>query len=209
MLLVFIMLFFIIVSILIFLIDVKFYIAIKNNKSKIQIGLSLFDVPFFKYNVSKRNKKRKRKLNNKKIIKKKSIFYTIRRLSKKQWIYLEKINADIKICSGDAVATSIAVATVCSAIAFLLKGANVKINPKNFRYKATPLYIEKKIFDIDLDCIISVSLVHIISITISKWRCDRHGGKTSNRKSYDYGYEQHKRNDRRKYNYWKSNKSDG
>lgn len=188
MLLVFILLvvLFLLGFLLFFLAKVKFYIVIRDNKSAINIGLSIFGVPFLKYNVRKRKDKdgkKKRRISND------EIFYVIRRLSKKQRIYLERINAGIKICSGDAVATSISVAVISNAITFILKSANVKINRKKFRYIITPIYQDKKIFDIYLDCIINISLVHIISIIISKWRRDRHGRKTSNRKSYDYGYE--------------------
>ena len=47
-----------------------------------------------------------------------------------------------------------------------------------------PLYVNQKILNIKLDCIITTNLVHIISIlykNLKKWRCDVNGNETSNR----------------------------
>ena len=85
-----------------------------------------------------------------------------------------------------------------------------KINLKNFKYMINPLYVNQKILNIKLDCIITTNLVHIISIlykNLKKWRCDVDGNETSNRWSYGNCDEQYKRNDRCKYNNRRSNTS--
>ena len=122
----------------------------------------------------------------------------------------KKLDLKIDISTTDCILTSYTVFILSNIIAFFIKFTNVKINLKNFKYMINPLYVNQKILNIKLDCIITTNLVHIISIlykNLKKWRCDVDGNETSNRWSYGNCDEQYKRNDRCKYNNRRSNTS--
>jgi len=163
-------------------------------------------------------KKRKKYIKNKRIRKKfknlsknktkfiKEIYFVLKYVK----LNLKKLDFKIDISTTDCILTSYTVFILSNIIAFFIKFTNVKINLKNFKYMINPLYVNQKILNIKLDCIITTNLVHIISIlykNLKKWRCDVNGNETSNRWSYGNCDEQYKRNDRCKYNNRKSNTS--
>lgn len=163
-------------------------------------------------------KKRKKYIKNKIIRKKfknlsknkikfiKEIYFVLKDVK----LNLKKLDFKIDISTTDCILTSYTVFILSNIIAFFIKFTNVKINLKNFKYMINPLYVNKKILNIKLDCIITTNLVHIISIlykNLKKWRCDVDGNETSNRWSYGNCDEQYKRNDRCKYNNRRSNTS--
>ncbi len=163
-------------------------------------------------------KKRKKYIKNKRIRKKfknlsknktkfiKEIYFVLKDVK----LNLKKLDFKIDISTTDCILTSYTVFILSNIIAFFIKFTNVKINLKNFKYMINPLYVNQKILNIKLDCIITTNLVHIISIlykNLKKWRCDVDGNETSNRWSYGNCDEQYKRNDRCKYNNRRSNTS--
>ncbi len=163
-------------------------------------------------------KKRKKYIKNKRIRKKfknlsknktkfiKKIYFVLKDVK----LNLKKLDFKIDISTTDCILTSYTVFILSNIIAFFIKFTNVKINLKNFKYMINPLYVNQKILNIKLDCIITTNLVHIISIlykNLKKWRCDVNGNETSNRWSYGNCDEQYKRNDRCKYNNRRSNTS--
>lgn len=163
-------------------------------------------------------KKRKKYIKNKRIRKKfknlsknktkfiKKIYFVLKDVK----LNLKKLDFKIDISTTDCILTSYTVFILSNIIAFFIKFTNVKINLKNFKYMINPLYVNQKILNIKLDCIITTNLVHIISIlykNLKKWRCDVDGNETSNRWSYGNCDEQYKRNDRCKYNNRRSNTS--
>lgn len=163
-------------------------------------------------------KKRKKYIKNKRIRKKfknlsknktkfiKEIYFVLKYVK----LNLKKLDFKIDISTTDCILTSYTVFILSNIIAFFIKFTNVKINLKNFKYMINPLYVNQKILNIKLDCIITTNLVHIISIlykNLKKWRCDVNGNETSNRWSYGNCDEQYKRNDRCKYNNRRSNTS--
>jgi len=163
-------------------------------------------------------KKRKKYIKNKRIRKKfknlsknktkfiKEIYFVLKDVK----LNLKKLDFKIDISTTDCILTSYTVFILSNIIAFFIKFTNVKINLKNFKYMINPLYVNQKILNIKLDCIITTNLVHIISIlykNLKKWRCDVNGNETSNRWSYGNCDEQYKRNDRCKYNNRRSNTS--
>lgn len=163
-------------------------------------------------------KKRKKYIKNKRIQKKfKNLSKNKTKLIKEIYLILKDIKLNLKkldlkidISTTDCILTSYTVFILSNIIAFFIKFTNVKINLKNFKYMINPLYVNQKILNIKLDCIITTNLVHIISIlykNLKKWRCDVNGNETSNRWSYGNCDEQYKRNDRCKYNNWRSNTS--
>ena len=163
-------------------------------------------------------KKRKKYIKNKRIQKQfknlsknktkfiKEIYFVLKDVK----LNLKKLDFKIDISTTDCILTSYTVFILSNIIAFFIKFTNVKINLKNFKYMINPLYVNQKILNIKLDCIITTNLVHIISIlykNLKKWRCDVDGNETSNRWSYGNCDEQYKRNDRCKYNNRRSNTS--
>ena len=163
-------------------------------------------------------KKRKKYIKNKRIRKKfknlsknktkfiKKIYFVLKDVK----LNLKKLDFKIDISTTDCILTSYTVFILSNIIAFFIKFTNVKINLKNFKYMINPLYVNQKILNIKLDCIITTNLVHIIIIlykNLKKWRCDVNGNETSNRWSYGNCDEQYKRNDRCKYNNRRSNTS--
>ena len=183
----------------------KFYLKIYVLKSVLIAKIDL-------------TKKRKKYIKNKRIRKKfknlsknktkfiKEIYFVLKNVK----LNLKKLDFKIDISTTDCILTSYTVFILSNIIAFFIKFTNVKINLKNFKYMINPLYVNQKILNIKLDCIITTNLVHIISIlykNLKKWRCDVDGNETSNRWSYGNCDEQYKRNDRCKYNNRRSNTS--
>ena len=58
-----------------------------------------------------------------------------------------------------------------------------------YYYKLNPLYINRNIYKINLNCIIDAKLVHIIYAIYLIRKGDDINERTSNRKSYEYSYE--------------------
>jgi hypothetical protein len=59
------------------------------------------------------------------------------------------------------------------------------------KYTITPVYADKNIIKINLNCIIKIKMIHIICvlyILMKKRRVEKHE-RTSNRRTYDYSYE--------------------
>ena len=82
------------------------------------------------------------------------------------------------------------IAFVSIIISNILKIKVKKIN-KNYYYIISPIYTGENIFKLNLNCIISLKIVHIINIIymiFKKGRSDRYV-RTSNRRSYDYCHE--------------------
>lgn len=69
-----------------------------------------------------------------------------------------------------------------------------KINKieKNYKYQITPIFQNKNLYKINLNCIIQLKMVHIINVIYifsKKGRSDKNERTASNRKSYGYSYE--------------------
>ena len=65
---------------------------------------------------------------------------------------------------------------------------------QNYIYNIKPIYNNKNLYKINLNCIIEIKMVHIINIIymlLKKGRKKNECSTTSNRKPYAYSYEQH------------------
>ncbi len=206
----------VIIIVLIATTELRLCISIKdmNFKSYLKIYI-LKSILIAKIDLTK---KRKKYIKNKRIQKqfknlsknKTKFIKEIYLILKDIKLNLKKLDLKIDISTTDCILTSYVVFILSNIIAFFIKFTNVKINLKNFKYMINPLYVNQKILNIKLDCIITTNLVHIISIlykNLKKWRCDVNGNETSNRWSNGNCNEQYKRNDRRKYNNRRSNTS--
>lgn len=182
---------FFIIIIIIASIKIKIFIQIKENKLELFIKFYIFG----KILIGKINLNKMRTKNNKRIqeeikkidINKKELVKRIYKTIKQTNINLEYLEFYIDICTTDVILTSYSVAVLSNIITFLLKILSLNINYKKCSYKINPIYSDKKILNIKLNCIISTNLVHIISIiyrNMKEWRCDKNGRRASNRRAY-------------------------
>ena len=109
---------------------------------------------------------------------------------------IKKIKLLIDIGTEDAIVTSYAVVVISSLLGILLR--KPLENCINNNFTINPLYINKNILNLELNCIFETKLIHIIHIIyiLNKKRRDDKNGRTSNRRTYGYSYEQHPRYDR-------------
>lgn len=206
----------VIIIVLITTTELRLFISIKDMSFKSYLKIYVLkSILIAKIDLTK---KRKKYIKNKRIQKqfknlsknKTKFIKEIYLILKDIKLNLKKLDLKIDISTTDCILTSYVVFILSNIIAFFIKFTNVKINSKNFKYVINPLYVNQKILNIKLDCIITTNLVHIISIlykNLKKWRCDVNGNETSNRWSYGNCNEQYKRNDRCKYNNRRSNTS--
>lgn len=167
MLLVFFMI--IIITIIIATTEIKLYVKIKNNKSKAILKIYILK----KILISKIDLSNKRKeYNNNKLRKrinkitknKYQILINTCKIIKQSKLKIEMFRLKINISTSDVILTSYAVMIISNLITFALKLSDSKIDYKNCKYEVNPIYIEKKVLNIKLNCIISANLVHIIYI---------------------------------------------
>lgn len=185
-----VIIFFLIIIIAIISLEIKLYVKINKNKLNFNLKLYIFK-KILVGKIDLKEKKMKKTTNkdiNKLINDKKSLFKFIYRVIKESKLNLKKLDLKIDVCTTDPILTSYFVMIISNIITFILKKTNLKIDYKNCKYVINPYYINKKILNIELNCIISSNLVHIIYIiyrNFRKWRCDINGRRTSNRKAYD------------------------
>ena len=105
---------------------------------------------------------------------------------------ISHLNLKAKLGTEDAVLTSFIVFAISTIISILLPYRIKKYDKDKYYYQILPLYINKNAYEIKLDCIIEVKMVHIINIIYvlsNKRRVDKNGQRASNRRSYGYSYE--------------------
>lgn len=108
------------------------------------------------------------------------------KILKKMKVKIKKANLDIKIGTESTMFTVYAVTVISSIIAIAFGRANAKKST----FSVMPMYNSGNYLKINLNCIISAKIVHIIYVIyiLMKKRRIKNGG-TSNRRSYDYSYE--------------------
>lgn len=180
---IFVIIFFIIVSIL--SCNIKLNISISDRGYRIMIYVFVFR-KFCIYRINsnqlfKRIKKKSYKIGDSKFILK---------LIKNLNIRADKLYARFYISTAEVQSTALISGLLNNIITFLLVSLNIKITKNKIKYKVTPIYSKKKVFNIKIKCIFSISLVHIISTFIRiKIGDEINGRKSSNRRAYGYRYE--------------------
>lgn len=160
----------------------------KNNESIIIIKIILFGKILFCCKVQEKiwnkvsfNKEKFHMTKNDK----KKIFNKL----KKANIKLEKLDLKVAIGLEDCVITSYVVGLLSAIISNVLPYIyNKKNNVKNYNYQVMPIY-NKFFSKLQLNCIISAKLVHIIFIILLIRKGSKKYERTSNRESYGYSYE--------------------
>lgn len=108
-------------------------------------------------------------------------------------IEILKFKMNLQIGLEDVIITSSLITIISVIVPIILRLTNKYIkNINNYRYRILPIYGNKNVLKLDLDCIINLKLVHIINIIYIIVKMKRRSDKnerTSNRRSYDYCHE--------------------
>lgn len=102
------------------------------------------------------------------------------------------LNLDANLGVISPVTTSFLVATIASIISIALPYLAKNLKKERYIYNIKPLYYNKNLYKINLNCIIEIKMVHIINIIfilIKKGKKKNEQSTTSNRKPYAYSYE--------------------
>lgn len=182
------------IFLLIIILTTRFKLVIEINNEKNEIALKVYILFLFcimKINLNKLRNSTKNEKLKKRLTKftksKKEIFRYIYKYINRFNIKLEKLKLNINLSTSDPALTAYSVAIISTIITFILKYFKINIDLKNCSYKINPIYIEKPLLKINIFCIISINMVHIIYIitrNFKKWRCDFNGRTTSNRRAY-------------------------
>lgn len=165
-----------------------------NKNYKIEIKLYFLEkIRYFKLDITKKKMERVKIQKNldkvkQKMIKDKNNFdIKLLKFLKYLNFKIKKIKLNIDIGLEDAAANAICVGIVSSIIAIIL-GNIMKKNNQNF-WKVTPIYKNRNLLNVNLDCIFSLKLIHIIyTIYILKKKGDKNV-RTSNRRAYAHSNE--------------------
>ena len=102
------------------------------------------------------------------------------------------LNLDANLGVISPITTSFLVTTIASIISIALSYLAKSLKKERYVYNIKPLYYNKNLYKINLNCIIEIKMVHIINIIfvlIKKGRKKNEQSTTSNRKPYAYSYE--------------------
>ena len=119
--------------------------------------------------------------NKEEIFKKDNIKY-IKEINPK----VNQFNLNMQICTSDGIFTSFSVAILAAIISILLANNVEKFDKNKYKYVITPIYEQKPNIKIELNCIISIKIVHIMNVIYMLMRKRRveYDERTSNRGSY-------------------------
>ena len=107
-------------------------------------------------------------------------------------IKVSKLNLRIDLGLDDVIITSYLIAFISSAIGIILPHIVEKNKIDNINYIVSPIYRSKNEYQISLDSIIQIKIVHIIIAIvcfIKKKGRDVNNERSSDRRSYAYRYE--------------------
>lgn len=106
-------------------------------------------------------------------------------------IELSKIDLRVDIGTENVIITSAIIVIISTLLGIILAKTIKKYERDKHKYLIYPIYQNKNLIKVQLNCIIKVKMVHIISviyILLKKRRVDKNE-RTSNRRTYDYSYE--------------------
>ena len=172
----------------------------KKNNNKYAIIFSIYFANKIKYIWFNLNSKRAKKIYSKVQLEKidlkkfKKVFKLsdLKELTKLHLKILD-LNLDMNIGTKSPLVTSFLVVTISNAISLLLPHLVNNLKDNRYFYNIKPLYYNKELYKINLDCIIEIKMVHIINVIyyifLKKGRRKNERSTTSNRKSYAYSHE--------------------
>ena len=172
-----------------------------NKNYKIEIVIYTFKfIPILKFKIT--NKKIKDALNNEKIKKminnqktniienRKDIDVKDIKKIKNIKIEIDTIDLNISLGTEDAAMTAFIIPVISTFIALFLSQRIKKYNDKQV-FLIKPIYINQNLINIEFSGIFKIKMIHIINTIciLSKKKKGDKNERTSNRRSYDYGYE--------------------
>lgn len=173
------------------------YNAKMKSKFNIKISLVLFKKftwIFINLNNDRLNKIVKKALLDKDKLKQLEKDFKFKDLENLKGLSPKITSLDLSIKFGleDVIVTSYLVVAISALISNILPFLVEKENYSNCKYNVKPIYLNKNLYKITLNCIIEEKMVHIINILfkfLKKGRSDKYE-RTSNRRSYDHSNEQ-------------------
>ena len=171
-----------------------------KNNNKYAIIFSIYFANKINYICFNLNSKRAKKIYSKVQLEKidlkkfKKVFKLsdLKELTKLHLKILD-LNLDMNIGTKSPLVTSFLVVTISNAISLLLPHLVNNLKDNRYFYNIKPLYYNKELYKINLDCIIEIKMVHIINVIyyifLKKGRRKNERSTTSNRKSYAYSHE--------------------
>lgn len=171
-----------------------------KNNTKYAIIFSIYFANKIKYIWFNLNSKRAKKIYSKVQLEKidlkkfKKVFKLsdLKELTKLHLKILD-LNLEMNIGTKSPLVTSFLVVTISNAISLLLPHLVNNLKDNRYFYNIKPLYYNKELYKINLDCIIEIKMVHIINVIyyifLKKGRRKNERSTTSNRKSYAYSHE--------------------
>ena len=206
---------FIILMIMVIFITIKIKFEIQNLKistnekphlnKKYQIKIVIYTLGFIPIlNIKLNNKKIKKIINNQKIKEKikqqeTKIIENKANIDKELIILLKNIKAEVKeinlkirIGTENASLTAFTIPVISTFIAIFLSKQIKKYNDKQV-FLVEPVYLDKNLLNIEISSIFQIKMIHIINTIciVNKKRKGDKNERTSNRRPYDYGYEQY------------------
>ena len=100
-------------------------------------------------------------------------------------IEIMKLQMNLEIGIEDAGVTAITVGIIASILGIILKN---KLTNKD-RFEVTPIYMQKNLINLRLNCIFRINLIHYIYKKIFKERRKKDERKPSYRRTYAYSHE--------------------
>lgn len=171
-----------------------------KNNTKYAIIFSIYFANKIKYIWFNLNSKRAKKIYSKVQLQKIDLkkFKKVFKLSDlkeltKLHLKISDLNLEMNIGTKSPLVTSFLVVTISNAISLLLPHLVNNLKDNRYFYNIKPLYYNKELYKINLDCIIEIKMVHIINVIyyifLKKGRRKNERSTTSNRKSYAYSHE--------------------
>ena len=206
---------FIILMIMVIFITIKIKFKIQNLKistnekphlnKKYQIKIVIYTLGFIPIlKIKLNNPKIKKIINNQKIKEKikqqetkiienkanidKELITSLKNIKTE----VKEINLKIRIGTENASLTAFTIPVISTFIAIFLSKQIKKYNDKQV-FLVEPVYLDKNLLNIEISSIFQIKMIHIINTIciVNKKRKGDKNERTSNRRSYDYGYEQY------------------
>lgn len=206
---------FIILMIMVIFITIKIKFEIQNLKistnekphlnKKYQIKIVLYTLGFIPIlKIKLNNQKIKKIINNQKIKEKikqqetkiienkanidKELITSLKNIKTE----VKEINLKIRIGTENASLTAFTIPVISTFIAIFLSKQIKKYNDKQV-FLVEPVYLDKNLLNIEISSIFQIKMIHIINTIciVNKKRKGDKNERTSNRRPYDYGYEQY------------------
>lgn len=167
-----------------------------NDSYKIIFKVIIFNkIPILKFILN--NEKlvlERNKIINKKISKEEEKYFK-NKIKKELFkhlsdIRINKLNLKIKLGTENAFFTSMIIPIISSIISIILMKKITNVEKQ--KYVVEPIYLNENLLEILISGIFEMKMIHIISIIYilkQKEEGVKKNERTSNRRSYDYGYE--------------------